>query len=77
MPFIKVSCASLSEGIIESELFGHEKGAFTGAVTSRKGGLNWRTAERCFWMRVEDIPPSTQIKLLRVSRRVNLKEWGE
>src|SRR4030042_2461599 len=37
MPFIKVSCASLSEGIIESELFGHEKGAFTGAIASRKG----------------------------------------
>jgi DNA-binding NtrC family response regulator len=36
MPFIKVSCASLSEGIIESELFGHEKGAFTGAIASRK-----------------------------------------
>jgi len=37
MAFIKVSCASLSEGIIESELFGHEKGAFTGAIASRKG----------------------------------------
>ncbi|MGZ3524457.1 MAG: sigma-54-dependent transcriptional regulator [Thermodesulfobacteriota bacterium] len=66
MPFIKVSCASLSEGIIESELFGHEKGAFTGAIASRKGRFEMAHQGTLFLDEVEDIPPATQIKLLRV-----------
>ena len=66
MSFIKVSCASLSEGIIESELFGHEKGAFTGAISSRKGRFEIAHQGTLFLDEVGDIPLATQIKLLRV-----------
>ncbi len=76
MPFIKVSCASLSEGIIESELFGHEKGAFTGAITSRKGRFEMAHGGTLFLDEVEDIPPSTQIKLLRVLQEAEFERVG-
>jgi DNA-binding NtrC family response regulator len=76
MPFIKVSCASLSEGIIESELFGHEKGAFTGAITSRKGRFELAHNGTLFLDEVEDIPPSTQIKLLRVLQEGEFERVG-
>jgi len=76
MPFIKVSCASLSEGIIESELFGHEKGAFTGAITSRKGRFELAHNGTLFLDEVEDIPPSTQIKLLRVLQEGEFERAG-
>ena len=76
LPFIKVSCASLSEGIIESELFGHEKGAFTGAITSRKGRFEMAHGGTLFLDEVEDIPPSTQIKLLRVLQESEFERVG-
>ncbi len=76
MPVIKVSCASLSEGIIESELFGHEKGAFTGAITSRKGRFELAHGGTLFLDEVEDIPPSTQIKLLRVLQEGEFERVG-
>jgi two-component system, NtrC family, response regulator HydG len=76
LPFIKVSCASLSEGIIESELFGHEKGAFTGAITSRKGRFELAHHGTLFLDEVEDIPPSTQIKLLRVLQEGEFERVG-
>jgi len=76
MPFIKVSCASLSEGIIESELFGHEKGAFTGAITSRKGRFEAAHQGTLFLDEVEDIPPATQIKLLRVLQESEFERVG-
>jgi DNA-binding NtrC family response regulator len=75
-PFIKVSCASLSEGIIESELFGHEKGAFTGAIASRKGRFELAHHGTLFLDEVEDIPPSTQIKLLRVLQEGEFERVG-
>jgi DNA-binding NtrC family response regulator len=75
-PFIKVSCASLSEGIIESELFGHEKGAFTGAISSRKGRFEIAHEGTLFLDEVEDIPPSTQIKLLRVLQEGEFERVG-
>ncbi len=75
-PFIKVSCASLSEGIIESELFGHEKGAFTGAIASRKGRFELAHEGTLFLDEVEDIPPSTQIKLLRVLQESEFERVG-
>lgn len=75
-PFVKVSCASLSEGIIESELFGHEKGAFTGAITSRKGRFEMAHEGTLFLDEVEDIPPSTQIKLLRVLQEGEFERVG-
>ncbi len=76
MPFIKVSCASLSEGIIESELFGHERGAFTGAIASRKGRFELAHQGTLFLDEVEDIPPSTQIKLLRVLQEGEFERVG-
>jgi DNA-binding NtrC family response regulator len=76
MPFIKVSCASLSEGVIESELFGHEKGAFTGAIASRKGRFEMAHQGTLFLDEVEDIPPATQIKLLRVLQEAEFERVG-
>jgi len=76
MSFIKVSCASLSEGIIESELFGHEKGAFTGAIASRKGRFEMAHQGTLFLDEVEDIPLATQIKLLRILQEGELERVG-
>ena len=76
LPFIKVSCASLSEGIIESELFGHEKGAFTGAIAARKGRFELSHNGTLFLDEVEDIPPATQTKLLRVLQEGEFERVG-
>jgi transcriptional regulator with PAS, ATPase and Fis domain len=46
-PFIRINCAAIPASLIESELFGYERGAFTGAVTSKPGGSSWPTAGRC------------------------------
>jgi len=76
MPFVKVSCASLSEGIIESELFGHEKGAFTGAIASRKGRFEMAHQGTLFLDEVKDIPLATQVKLLRVLQEGEFERVG-
>jgi DNA-binding NtrC family response regulator len=71
-PFVKVNCAALSESLIESELFGHEKGAFTSAVARRLGRFETANGGTLFLDEIGDIPPSTQIKLLRA---LELKEF--
>lgn len=65
-PFIRLHCAALTETLLESELFGHERGAFTGAVETRKGRFEQADGGTLFLDEIGDIPPSTQVKLLRV-----------
>jgi len=75
-PFIKAHCAALPESIIESELFGHVKGAFTGANTDRKGRFELAHHGTLFLDEIGDIPPSIQIKLLRVLQEREFERVG-
>ncbi len=65
-PFVAVHCAALPETVIESELFGHEKGAFTGAMAARKGRFELAHGGTLFLDEIGEVPPLIQIKLLRV-----------
>jgi len=75
-PFVALNCAALSEGILESELFGHEKGAFTGADTQRKGRFEYADRGTLFLDEVADLPESTQVKLLRVIEQREIMRVG-
>ncbi len=65
-PFIQINCAALAEGLISSELFGHEKGAFTGAITRKKGFFEQASGGTLFLDEIGDISPTTQVSLLRI-----------
>src|SRR5207247_7550236 len=65
-PFLAINCAALTESLLESELFGHERGAFTGAVTQKKGKIEIADGGTLFLDEIGEMVPSVQAKLLRV-----------
>ncbi|MDO8132026.1 MAG: sigma-54 dependent transcriptional regulator, partial [Candidatus Brocadiales bacterium] len=75
-PFIKVSCAALNKEILESELFGHEKGSFTGAIKTRHGRFELADGGTIFLDDVDDIPLEMQVKLLRVLQEREFERVG-
>jgi DNA-binding NtrC family response regulator len=75
-PFISVHCAALTETLLESELFGHERGAFTGAVALRKGRFEMADGGTLFLDEVGEIPLTTQVKLLRVIQEREFERVG-
>ncbi|MDF0492897.1 nif-specific transcriptional activator NifA [Bradyrhizobium yuanmingense] len=75
-PFVKLNCAALSETVLESELFGHEKGAFTGAFSSRKGRFELADQGTLFLDEIGEISPSFQAKLLRVLQEQEFERVG-
>ncbi|MEW6615171.1 MAG: sigma-54 dependent transcriptional regulator [Thermodesulfobacteriota bacterium] len=75
-PFIKVSCAALSETILESELFGHERGAFSGAVQRKPGRFELADQGTLFLDEIGDISPTVQVKLLRVLQEREFERVG-
>lgn len=75
-PFIKVNCSALPENLIESELFGHEKGAFTGANSSHIGRFEMANGGTLFLDEIGDVPLSIQVKLLRVLQERQIERIG-
>jgi len=75
-PLVKVNCAALAESLIEAELFGHEKGAFTGAVATRKGRFELADGGSLFLDEIGDLAPHTQVKLLRVLQEREFERVG-
>ncbi|MBP7652184.1 nif-specific transcriptional activator NifA [Candidatus Dependentiae bacterium] len=75
-PFVKINCSALPESIIESELFGHEKGAFTGALSQRKGRFELADNGTIFLDEIGDLSPNLQVKLLRVLQEKEFERVG-
>ena len=75
-PFVKVNCAALAEGVLESELFGHEKGAFTGAIRRKPGRFEIAGSGTIFLDEISEISLSTQVKLLRVLQEKEFERVG-
>lgn len=75
-PFVKVNCAALTETLLESELFGHEKGSFTGAIARRIGRFEMAEGGSIFLDEIGDVSASTQLKLLRVLQEKQFERVG-
>ncbi len=75
-PFVKLHCAALAESVLESELFGHEKGSFTGAVGRREGRFKQADGGTLFLDEIGEVPPSTQVKLLRFLQERTFERVG-
>ncbi len=75
-PFIKVNCGALNDNLLESELFGHEKGAFTGAIRQRKGRFELANGGTLFLDEIGDVSPALQVKLLRVLQEKQFERLG-
>jgi DNA-binding NtrC family response regulator len=75
-PFVKINCTALPENLMESELFGYEKGAFTGAVASKPGKFEQADTGTVMLDEIGDVPPGVQVKLLRVLQERELERLG-
>ena len=75
-PFIKVNCGAIPESLIDSELFGHEKGAFTGAVTEKRGRFERADGGTIFLDEIGELPPQAQVRLLRVLQQKEIERVG-
>jgi len=75
-PFIRLNCAAIAEGVLESELFGHESGSFTGATRQRAGRFELASTGTLFLDEIADISPSMQVRLLRVLQEREIQRVG-